>query len=119
MKCFAISLPIIGLIILLCLLIGLLGSGKCVSNLKNYEYQNGNAFIKPTVNRDDLAVYIVGEGEPILVFPYPHAGTNEPMTQSDFSDTFIALGRKVITFDVPGTYASSREPEVDLDEMLN
>ena len=67
---------------------------------------------------DGLAVYIIGEGEPILVFPYPHAGTNEPMAQSDFSDTFLALGRQVITFDVPGAYASTREYQVDMNEML-
>lgn len=119
MKWFVIFLSILGFGILLSLIFGLIGSGKYVSNFENDEYQIEKAFIKPTIMANDLAVYIVGEGKPILVFPYPHAGTNEPMAQSDFSAAFIALGRKVITFDVPGTYASTREPEVDMEEMLD
>ena len=119
MKWFVICFSFAGVIIFLSFLTGLVGSGKYVSNFENEEYDIENTFIKPTVSTDDLAVYIVGEGMPILVFPYPHAGTNEPMAQSDFSETFIAQGRKVITFDVPGTYASTREPKVDMNEMLD
>lgn len=118
MKWFVICLSIVGLIILLSFLFGLIGPGKYVSNFENDEYDIENTFIEPKVLTDDLAVYIIGEGEPILVLPYPHAGTNEPMAQSDFSDTFIELGRQVITFDVPGAYASTREHQVDMNEML-
>jgi len=119
MKWFAITLPIIGLIIFLGYAIGFLGTGNYVSNYEYDEYDSESTFLKPTLITDSLAVYIVGEGEPILVFPYPHAGTNEPMAQSDFSETFIELGRKVITFDVPGAYASTREAKVDMNEMLD
>lgn len=119
MKWFAICISFVGVIVLLGFITGLIGPRKYVSNFENDEYDIENTFIKPTVFTDDLAVYIVGEGEPILVLPYPHAGTNEPMAQSDFSATFIALGRKVITFDVPGAYASTREHKVDMNEMLD
>ena len=118
MKWFQLVLFIIGLLVLLSYSFGLIGTGKYVANYELDEYDPYGLFIAPAVMTNDLAVYIVGEGEPILVFPYPHAGTNEPMAQSDFSNNFIALGRKVITFDVPGAYASTREPKVDMNEML-
>lgn len=119
MKWFLICPSFVGLIILIGFLSGLVGHGKYVSNFENDEYDTENTFIEPTLITNNLAVYIIGDGEPILVLPYPHAGTNEPMAQSDFSDTFIALGRKVITFDVPGAYASTREHQVDMKEMLD
>jgi len=118
MKQFQIALSIFGVFVLLCYSFGLFGTGKYVSNYELAEYDPHGLFFAPSVQLNDLAVYIVGEGEPILVFPYPHAGTIEPMAQSDFSNTFIALGRKVITFDVPGAYATTREPKVDMNEML-
>ena len=119
MKWILISLSFVGLIMLLSYAAGFIGTGSYASNYEYDEYDSENAFPEPTIITDDLAVYIVGEGEPILIIPYPHAGTNEPMAESDFSEIFIALGRKVITFDVPGTYASTREPKVDMNEMLS
>ena len=118
MKWILISLSFVGLIMLLSYAAGFIGTGSYASNYEYDEYDSENAFPEPTIITDDLAVYIVGEGEPILIIPYPHAGTNEPMAQSDFSEVFIELGRKVITFDVPGAYASTREPKVDMNEML-
>lgn len=118
MKWILISLSFVGLIMLLSYKVGFIGTGSYASNYEYDEFNTENAFIEPTIRVDDLAVYIVGEGEPVLIIPYPHAGTNEPMAQSDFSDIFIELGRKVITFDVPGTYASTREQKVDMNEML-
>ena len=98
--------------------IGLIGVGEYVGNFEFDEFDPDDNFITPSLIQDDLAVYIRGEGEPILVFPYPHAGTTEPMAQSDLSDSLLALDRKVITFDVPGAYASLRAPQADMDEML-
>ena len=118
MKWILISLSFVGLIMLLSYAAGFIGTGSYASNYEYDEYDSENVFLEPTVITDDLAVYIVGEGKPILIIPYPHAGTNEPMAQSDFSEVFIELGRKVITFDVPGAYASTREPKVDMNEML-
>jgi len=119
MKWIVMSLSFVGLILLLSYAIGLLGAGSYVSNYEYDKFDTENTFLEPTLITDSLAVYIVGEGEPILVFPYPHAGTSKPMPQSDFSETFTAMGRKVITFDVPGAYASTREPKVDMNEMLD
>ena len=119
MKWILITILFLSLIILLGYTTGLFSIGNYASNFEKDEYAVENAFLEPTLITNNLAVYIVGEGEPILVFPYPHAGTNEPMAQSDFSDTFLALGRKVVTFDVPGAYASTREPSVDMNEMLD
>jgi len=108
----------LGLLFLAGYMFGFIGKGEYISNYEKAKYDRENAYIEPTLILDDLAVYIVGEGEPILLFPYPHAGTTEPMAQSDFTEIFTSLGKKVITFDVPGAYETTREPKVDMDEML-
>ena len=118
MKWLQLALSIIGPLVLLSYSFGLIGTGKYFANYELAEYDPYGLYITPAVMKNNLAVYIVGEGEPILVIPYPHAGTKEPMAQSDFSNTFMTLGRKVITFDVPGAYATTREPKVDMNEML-
>jgi pimeloyl-ACP methyl ester carboxylesterase len=118
MKWLIVLLSLFLALVLLSYGAGLIGKGEYVGNFEFDEYDPEGNFITPTLIQDDLAVYIHGDGEPILVFPYPHAGTEEPMAQSDLSDSLLALGRRVITFDVPGAYASLREPQADMDEML-
>jgi proline iminopeptidase len=74
--------------------------------------------VEPASVDDGLAVYRVGRGEPLLLFPYPHGHTTEPMAQGRIAGTLTGLGRTVVTFDVPGAYRSTREPVGDMDEMI-
>ncbi len=54
----------------------------------------------------------------MLLFPYPHAHTTEPMAQGPIADALVEMGRTVITFDVPGAYSSTRQPTGNMEEML-
>ena len=74
--------------------------------------------MEPTLVSDGLAIYVRGQGRPVLLFPYPHGSTTEPMADSVLADIFVGLGRTVITFDPPGAYRSSRRPDADMAEML-
>ena len=76
-------------------------------------------FIPPEIVVDSLAIYRVGEGDPVLLMPYPHAHTREPMAQSPLAQIIVSLGYSVVSFDVPGAYRSTRSPVGDMVEMLN
>lgn len=98
--------------------LGLWGKGSYATNFERGVYDRERPFVPPTLVKDGLAIYSVGEGEPILLLPYPHAGTETPMAQGELAGLLASLGRRVITFDPPGAYASTREPRVSMDEML-
>ena len=68
---------------------------------------------------DGLAVYQVGAGAPVLVLPYPHAGTLRPMGEDRLPQLLAGLGRKAITFDPPGAYRSTRPMNCEMAEMLD
>ena len=110
----------IGVITALVIFIGL-GFHQKPNYIRNYELEEfGRAypFSEPVSVQDGLAVYSTGVGQVVLVFPYPHAHNSKPMIQSELAEIFNLQGRKVITFDVPGAYRSTREPIGDMDEML-
>lgn len=67
---------------------------------------------------NQLSVYQIGEGEPLLLFPYPHGATYTSMSESPLCDLLAGLGRSVITFDPPQAYASTRAADYTLKEML-
>ena len=73
---------------------------------------------EPLYFLDGLAVYRVGEGEPVLLMPYPHASARVPMAESELAAILVGLGRSVISFDPPGSFRSTRAPEVTMEEML-
>jgi proline iminopeptidase len=87
-------------------------------NFEQEEYGGGRPFVEPLSTTGGLAVYAVGSGEPVLLFPYPHAQTMAPMAQEPLAELLVAMGRTVVTFDVPGAYRSTRDPVGDMDEML-
>jgi pimeloyl-ACP methyl ester carboxylesterase len=89
-----------------------------LQNFGEEEYSAGQPFVQPRAVRDGLAIYSVGQGEPLLLFPYPHAQTTSPMAQGALAELLAGLGRTVVTFDVPGAYRSTREPVGDMAEML-
>lgn len=76
----------------------------------------GNA--EPAAIRDGLAIYRSGEGAPLLLFPYPHASTRAPMSESPLAEIFRGLGWSVITFDPPQAYRSTRAADFSLAEMI-
>ena len=68
---------------------------------------------------DGLAVYRLGAGEPLLLFPYPHGSTLRPMAEDKLAALLAGLDRQVITFDPPGAYRSTRAMRCDIAEMLS
>jgi hypothetical protein len=53
--------------------LGLWGKGSYATNFERGVYDREKPFVAPTLVKDGLAIYLVGEGEPILLLPYPHA----------------------------------------------
>lgn len=89
-----------------------------IHNFEEEEYGRDRPFLEPTSVADGLAVYAVGSGESLLLFPYPHGHTIEPMAQGPLAKILTGLGRRVVTFDVPGAYRSTRAPTGDMAEMI-
>jgi proline iminopeptidase len=89
-----------------------------IRNFEEEEYGQERTFVNPVSVADGLAIYSVGSGEPVLLFPYPHGHTTEPMAQGDLADILVGMGRTVVSFDVPGAYRSTREPVGDMEEMI-
>ena len=98
--------------------LGLHRRPRYIQNFEEDEYGQGHPFVEPISVVDGLAVYAVGRGEPVLLLPYPHGHTTEPMAQSRLAGVLTGMGRSVVTFDVPGAYRSTREPVGDMDEMI-
>lgn len=74
--------------------------------------------VRPLAMVDGLAVYRIGRGRPLLLFPYPHASTMRPMAEDLLADLLMGMGREVVTFDPPGAYRSTRAARCDMTEML-
>lgn len=91
---------------------------RYISNFEAAEYAHAQPFTEPDSVVDGLAVYRVGHGEPLLLFPYPHGHTTEPMAQGPLAAILTGLGRTVVTFDVPGAYHSTRAAVGDMAELI-
>ena len=73
----------------------------------------------PQTVQNGLAVYVFGEGEPLLLMPYPHAATVVGWRAlTSLIEGLEAFGRKVVTFDPPGSGRSTRRMRLDMSEML-
>lgn len=77
-----------------------------------------NTSVEPTIIKDGLAIYCIGQDDPILLMPYPHGFTTTSMAEGALTSLLVSLDRKVITFDPLGAYRSTRPAQVDLPEML-
>ncbi len=119
------------LVISILSIIGLLGLGYFLSkelglipryaylqNFESDEFSHASDYIQPQMVKDGLAIYQVGSGKPVLLLPYPHAHTKEPMAQGPIANLLVEMGRTVITFDVPGAYQSTATAVGDMEEML-
>jgi pimeloyl-ACP methyl ester carboxylesterase len=73
---------------------------------------------EPITTYDGLAVYTLGAGRPLLLFPSPQGMTLHSTAESPLTYLLAGIGRRVITFDPPGAYRSTRPARVDMDEML-
>lgn len=72
----------------------------------------------PVVVEDGLGMYAAGEGEPLLLMPYPHGFVVSPMIEGSLGVILQELGYQVISFDPPGTFNSTRRPLLTMAEML-
>jgi proline iminopeptidase len=116
------TIAVLGIVVLILLLLffslGLHRQPRWISNFEQDEYGRERAFLQPVSVVDGLAVYSVGDGEPLLLFPYPHGHTTEPMAQGPLADIIVGMNRRVVCFDVPGAYRSTRQPAGDMAEMI-
>ena len=111
-------LAVLGILIVLFFGLGLYRRPKYIQNFEEKEYGREHAFVEPVSVVDGLAVYTAGRGAPVLLFPYPHSHTTEPMAQGPIAKALAGMGRTAVTFDVPGAYRSTRDPVGDMDEMI-
>ena len=98
--------------------LGLHRKPQYIQNYEEAEFGSEHAFVDPVSVVDGLAIYAMGHGEPVLLLPYPHGHTTEPMAQGPMAEILAGQGRTVVSFDVPGAYRSTREPVGDMDEMI-
>jgi proline iminopeptidase len=117
LRAFALFLIIVFATIFVAL--GIYRPVSFISHFEQHEYSQEVPFVEPTIILEGLALYSVGEGEPVLLFPYPHGHTTEPMAQGPIAAMLVDLGYMVITFDVPGAYFSTREPVGDMQELIH
>lgn len=113
-----IAVAVLGIFCVLFFGLGLYRRPHYIQNFEEEEYGREHPFVDPVSVVDGLAIYTVGHGEPVLLFPYPHSHTTEPMAQHPLANILAGMGRTVVTFDVPGAYRSIREPVGDMDEMI-
>jgi proline iminopeptidase len=66
-----------------------------------------------------LATYSIGEGPTILIMPYPHGFSAASIAEGIIAQTLVQHGHRVITFDPPGTFRSTRLAKVTMPEMLD
>ena len=113
-----LALAILGIFTVLFFGLGLHRKPKFIQSFEEEEYGRERRFVEPVSVVDGLAVYTIGRGEPVLLFPYPHGHTTEPMAQGRIAETLAGMGRTVVSFDAPGAYRSTREPAGDMAEMI-
>lgn len=73
--------------------------------------------IRRTTHRG-LAVYERGIGPELVLMPNPQGMVRVPEVLSPLAGLLVMTGRRVVTFDPPGAFASTRPPRMGLPEML-
>ena len=66
-----------------------------------------------------LAIYSAGEGQTVLLMPYPHGFSISPIAEGTLAQTLVQSGHRVVTFDPPGAFRSTRSAQVTMSEMLD
>ena len=68
--------------------------------------------------QDGLAIYAVGQGRPVFLMPGPHRFARPGLAATDaLISGLVALGRRVVTYDPPGSGRSSRPARVSMEKM--
>nr|NQU94177.1 alpha/beta hydrolase [Bacteroidota bacterium] len=75
--------------------------------------------IEPSQIQRGLAMYHIGNGEPVFLMPYPHASSPTSMAESPLAVILLDLGYSVITFDPPSSFQSSRPATCGMKEMID
>jgi proline iminopeptidase len=75
------------------------------------------ADVAPSLVHDGLAIYDTGRGQPVLLMPSPHGFVLGPAVAGPLHEVLIGVGCRVVTFDPPGAFGSSRPPILTLQEM--
>jgi pimeloyl-ACP methyl ester carboxylesterase len=70
------------------------------------------------VTQNGLAIYSVGDGQPLLLMPYPHGFGNAPIAEGPLAAVLRELGQRVLTFDPPGAFRSERRADMSMAEVL-
>ncbi len=73
----------------------------------------------PTFTHSSLAVYDTGVGEPLMLMPYPHGFGLAPIARGPLAEALSEPNRRVISFDPPGAFHTTRRPDMSMSEMLN
>jgi pimeloyl-ACP methyl ester carboxylesterase len=80
--------------------------------------KTNDQIVQPALTVDGLAIYHIGQGEPLFLMPYPHASAPAPTAETKLAARLVDLPSQVLTFDPPGAYFSTRPGRADLPEML-
>lgn len=93
-------------------------AGSAGDQSKRPGAQGAGRRLAPSVIRDGLAVYGVGSGDPVLLMPGPHRfEIPGDGSAAGLVDGLVGLGRKVISFDPPGSGHSTRPMQLGMAEM--
>jgi pimeloyl-ACP methyl ester carboxylesterase len=65
-----------------------------------------------------LAIYSIGEGCPVLLMPYPHGFPTSATAESALAQVLLELGYRVVTFDPPGAFRSTRPARIGMSKCL-
>jgi pimeloyl-ACP methyl ester carboxylesterase len=74
---------------------------------------------EPTLLHNGLAIYSTGVGEPLLLMPYPHGFGVAPIVQGPLAAVLCELNQRVVSFDPPGAFNTTRPAHVNMPEMLD
>jgi pimeloyl-ACP methyl ester carboxylesterase len=75
-------------------------------------------FSKPAILQDGQAMYDTGEGNPLLLLPYPQGFGGAPIAQGALVAVFREQGLRVVRYDPPGAFHYTRPAQVSMPEML-
>ncbi len=71
------------------------------------------------VVQDGLATYAAGDGEPMMLMPYPH-GFGLPFAEWPLAHALRQLNRRVVTYDPPGVGVHTTRPaRISMEEMID
>ncbi len=73
--------------------------------------------IEPSTIHNGLAIYDTGKGRPTFLMPYPHGHPVTPTAEGGLAMALRELELRVISFDPPGAFRSTRPAQVSMKEF--